>query len=539
VSPSRRRAAPDPHLETISMPMRTPLLLAAFLALGCAPSTRRSDTPIPAGDRAPASAAGAGNRRGDSVAQYDIRLAPDPAAIRAIVREGTSRSHAAADLQYLTDVIGPRLTGSAAMRRANDWSAERFRAYGADSVWLEPWTFGASWERGPATLTLLAPHRRQLVTYSWAWAPGTNGPVAGDVAYVDARTVAEFGRRFAGRLAGKWVMISAPQPVLNPDGAPLSAADSARFDATRRAFFAQPTDSAERAFRQVRLSLLAGERIAGLIRDGAKEFGLLTMSGSPDSPYPFPHLVIAHEEYAQFHRLLAAGERVSVEADVRNTFSADPVQAYNTVAEIRGAGKPDEIVLLGAHLDSWDLATGATDNATGSIAVLEAARILKAAGVRPTRTIRFALFSGEEQGLIGSQRYAAAHAGELDRYQAVLVLDNGTGRITGMSLQGRDDLRDAWQSLLNAAGELGPFEVKSRTKGGTDHLPFLRYGVPAFNYDQLSRGYDHTHHSQVDDFDHALPADVAQAATVMAATAFQLANLPTLLPRKPVGQQAP
>jgi hypothetical protein len=520
--------------------MRTPLLLAALLSLGCAPSARRSGTPL-ADAPSPAGSAAARRAGGpaDTAAQYDIRLARDPAAIGAIVREGTTRSHAAADLQYLTDVIGPRLTGSAALRRANDWTAERFRTYGADSVWLEAWTFGPAWERGPATLALVAPHRRQLVAYSWAWAPGTDGPVTGDVVYVDARTTEEFARRFAGRLAGRWVMVSAPQPVLNPDGPPLAAADSARFDSTRRAFFAAPTDSAERAFRQVRLSLLARERIGGLLRDGAKEFGLLTMSGSPEAPGAFPHVVIAHEEYAQFHRLLAMGERVTIQADVRNTLSPEPVRAYNTVAELRGTVSPDEVVLLGAHLDSWDLATGATDNAAGSIAVLEAARILKASGVRPRRTIRFALFSGEEQGLLGSQRYAEAHAAELDRYQAVLVLDNGTGRITGVSLQGRDDLRDGWRALLGSAGELGPFEVRSRMKGGTDHLPFLRYGVPAFNYDQLSRGYDHTHHSQIDGYDHALPADVAQAATVMAVSAFQLANLPELLRRRPARQQAP
>jgi carboxypeptidase Q len=328
-------------------------------------------------------------------------------------------------------------------------------------------------------------------------------------------------------------MTSPPQPVPNPDGPALTAADSARITAAIRELYALPADSAEREFRQRRLSLIAREPIAGLLRDGAKEFGLVTMSGSPESIYPVPYVVVSHEDYAQFHRVLGLGERVALQADVRNTFSSGPVTAYNTVAEIRGSANPDEVVLLGAHLDSWDVATGTTDNATGSIAVLEAARILKASGVRPRRTIRFALFSGEEQGLYGSERFAAAHAGELGKYQAVLVLDNGTGRITGMSLQGRGELHDAWTALLQPVSALGPFLVQPRNKGGTDHLPFLRYGVPAFNFDQLSRGYDHTHHSQVDTFDHAVTEDVAQAATVMAATAYQLANLPALLPRGP------
>ncbi|HEX2781285.1 MAG TPA: M20/M25/M40 family metallo-hydrolase, partial [Gemmatimonadaceae bacterium] len=247
--------------------------------------------------------------------------------------------------------------------------------------------------------------------------------------------------------------------------------------------------------------------------------------------YPFPYFVVDNETYGQIQRLLARGERVTLEANIANTLGSDSVTVYNTVAEIRGSERPDEVVLLGAHLDSWDLGTGTTDNATGSIAVLEAARILQASGLKPKRTIRFALFSGEEEGLYGSRMYARDHAAELAKYQAVLVLDNGTGRITGMALQGRNELRDMWQALFSPIGPLGPFNVRAGNKGGTDHLSFLPYGVPGFNYDQESRGYDHTHHSQVDTYDHAVIPDLVQAATVMAATAYQLANLEELLPR--------
>src|SRR5262249_12551574 len=156
-----------------------------------------------------------------------------------------------------------------------------------------------------------------------------------------------------------------------------------------------------------------------------------------------------NDDYSQFQRLIRRGERVAVEVDVKNTLGRDALMQYNTVAEIRGTTKPDELVLLGAHLDSWDLATGGTDNGTGAIAVLEAARILVASGAKPSRTIRFVLFSGEEQGLLGSQAYVDAHKKEMDRIQAVLVLDNGTGRITGMALQGRDELRDMWLQLFD------------------------------------------------------------------------------------------
>jgi carboxypeptidase Q len=249
----------------------------------------------------------------------------------------------------------------------------------------------------------------------------------------------------------------------------------------------------------------------------------------------YPKVVVANETYAQMHRSIAAAERVRVDVSVSNSFGRDTLLQWNTVGEIRGSELPGEVVLLGAHLDSWDIGTGATDNGTGAIAVLEAARILgvlKASGVRPKRTIRFALFSGEEQGLFGSQYYAARHMAELPRFQAVVVLDNGTGRIVGLALQGWDELQELWINMMRPIATLGPFAIRNGNKGGTDHLAFLPAGVPSFNYDQLPRGYDHTHHSQVDVFDHTVPADVMQAATVMAVNALQLANVDRLLPRK-------
>ena len=469
--------------------------------------------------------------RSGTAPQLAITAAADPQAMRAIMDEGMQRSHVPADLQYLTDVIGPRLTGSAAMRRANDWTARKFREYGMDSTWLESWKFGHSWERGPMTLALVAPHKRQLYGESWAWSPGTRGAVAGDVAYVDARTSAEFTQRFGGKLKGKWVLVGAPVPIWNADGPQMTQRDSVARDSVIKALFAPAANQDEQSYRSDRRELLAAEGAAGIVLSGSKELALMTMSGSPSSISPLPQIVVPQETYTHLHRLLALGETVRLEARITNTMGKDSLMQWNTVAEIRGSEKPDEVVLLGAHLDSWDLGTGTTDNATGSIAVLEAARILKAAGVKPKRTIRFVLFSGEEQGLYGSTKYAASHVNDLHRFQAVAVLDNGTGRIKGMALQGRDELAELWKSVFASVEELGPFSVRTGNKGGTDHLPFLRYGVPAFNYDQESRGYGHTHHSQVDTYDHALLDDVKQAATVMAATAYQLANLAELLPR--------
>ena len=461
-----------------------------------------------------------------------ITAVADDSVVPKLVREGMDHSHVDADLQYLLDVIGPRLTGSAEMRRANEWTQQKFREYGMDSTALEKWSFGIGWTRGPMTLRMLQPQRRELLGVSWAWSPGTNGPVAGNVVLMDARSMEDYQRRFAGRLQGAWVMLGPAQYVVNAADPPRTRPDSDRVDTLVRANAPRTPD--ERRFFDARYSLLAREQIAGIVHDGAKQYGLFTMAGSPAGISPMPQIVVGNDVYAQFQRLVRRGETVRIEADIKNSFTRDTLPAYNTVAEIRGAERPNEVVILGAHLDSWDLATGGTDNGTGAIAVLEAARILKTSGVRPKRTIRFVLFSGEEQGLFGSQEYVFAHERELDRIQALLVLDNGTGRITGMALQGHDELRDLWGSMMAPiVSPLGPLAVRSGIKTGTDHLAFIPYGVPGFNYDQLSRGYDFTHHSQVDDFNHTVPRDVAQAATVMAVNAWQLAQLPELLPRWP------
>lgn len=493
------------------------IAVGAWLVAGCAQSQQ---PPQAAGSVAPA-----------SVPQRAVGVPTNDDVVARLMKEGIERSHVEADLSYLTDVIGPRLSGSPEMRRANDWTQQKFREYGMDRSTLESWTFGVGWTRGPMTLRMLTPQRRELIGVSWAWSPGTNGPRSGDVVMIDARNEADFVVRFGGKIKGKWAMIGPAAIIPNPDGPALTPRDSARLDTLRRAL--QPQNNEERRFMPSRAGAAMREGAAGVIADGAKEFGLLTMSGAPNAIAPAPMVVVGNETYAQFERLLRRGEHVRIEAEITNTFTRDTLQQFNTVAEIRGSEKPDEVVLVGAHLDSWDLATGATDNGTGAIGVLETARILKAAGVRPKRTIRFVLFGGEEEGLFGSQAYTAAHESELDKFQAVLVLDNGTGRITGMALQGREELRDMWKSMLTPVTPLGQLVVRSGNKTGTDHLAFIPYGVPSFNYDQLTRGYNHTHHSQVDDFNHTVPSDIAQAATIMAVNAWQLADLPELLPRGP------
>jgi hypothetical protein len=277
----------------------------------------------------------------------------------------------------------------------------------------------------------------------------------------------------------------------------------------------------------------------GTLVDGSKEHGLMTMSGSPNRVSPLPNLVISNEDYALLARLITSGTTPRLEGRVENRLGKKPVQQWNTVAEIRGTELPGQTVILGAHLDSWDLGTGVTDNGTGSMVVLDAARAIVQSGLKPKRTIRFVLFSGEEQGLLGSRAYAEAHAATADSIQAVLVLDNGTGAITGQALQGRRDLEGLWRELLAPLARLDADSVRDANKMGTDHLSFLPYGVPGFNFDQLRRGYTHTHHSQTDTYDKAIAGDLKQATAVMAVTAYELANLPELLPRGPQSPVVP
>ncbi|HXI32688.1 MAG TPA: M20/M25/M40 family metallo-hydrolase [Gemmatimonadales bacterium] len=460
----------------------------------------------------------------------------DTTGVGALIDQGMNKSQVMKSLQYLTDVIGPRLTGSPAARAANDWTMKQFQAYGLDAH-LEQWNFGGTWERGPMWMRMTAPRAHDVVAASWAWAPGTGGkPASGPVVRIDASTPESLAAN-KGKVKGAWVMLRAASLVWNNDGPPMTAADSQR----QRDFFrgfqqGAPRDSAARArqqqFNADQPFLLRDAGALGILLDAGKEQDLLNMSGSPTRVLPLPQVVVAHEEYAMFERLLGLGITPQLQASIANAINMkDSVPQWNTVAEIRGTEHPGQVVIVGAHLDSWDLGTGATDNGTGSAATLEAARIIAQSGIKPKRTIRFILFTGEEEGLIGSRKYAEQHAGDADSIQAVIVLDNGAGAITGQALQGRPELFGLWRAILAPVHDFNADEVTDGFKGGTDHLSFLPYGVPGFNFNQITRGYNHTHHSQSDTWDKAIDWDLRQASTVMAVSALELANLTGMIPR--------
>ena len=462
----------------------------------------------------------------------------DTSGVGRLIDEALNRSQVMRNLQYLTDVIGPRLTGSPAARAANDWTMRKFQEYGL-AAQLEQWNFGGRWERGPLWVRMTAPHAHDVIAASWAWAPGSNGrTIRGPVVRIDGSTPDSLAAHLR-QVRGAFVMLRPPAPVWNADGPPMTAADSTKQREYFRGVSApfQNADSTARArlqqFQTDVPFLLRNAGALATLLDGGKEQTLLTMSGSPNRVLPLPQIVVAHEEYAMFDRLLRLGITPQLEASIANRMMLDSVPQWNTVAELRGTERPGEVVIVGAHLDSWDLATGASDNGTGSMATLETARVIAQSGLKPRRTIRFILFTGEEQGLIGSRKYGEAHAAEMDSIQAVIVLDNGVGAITGQALQGRQDLEGLWRQILAPVARLGADSVVNRNKGGTDHLSFLPYGVPAFNFDQLERGYGHTHHSQSDTYDKAIERDLQQASAVMAVSAYVLANLPDLITRGP------
>src|SRR3989442_4901229 len=319
-------------------------------------------------------------------AQVPATIPVDTTGVGALIDQGMTKSQVMQNLQYLTDVIGPRLTGSPAARAANDWTLRKFQEYGLTGQ-LEPWNFGGTWARGPMSLRMVAPRAHDVVAASWAWAPGTNGKtVRGPVVRIDASTPESLEANKA-KVKGAWVMLRAASFVWNNDGPPMAAADSERMRAQFRGAFGGPQamDSARRAriqqFNTDQPFLLRNAGALGILLDAGNEHGLLNMSGSPTRVLPLPQLVVAHEDYALFDRLLQAGVAPRLEARVTNRMTTDSVPQWNTVAEVRGTEHPGEVVIVGAHLDSWDLGTGASDNGTGAMATLEAARIVAQSGL--------------------------------------------------------------------------------------------------------------------------------------------------------------
>ena len=467
---------------------------------------------------------------------------PNSEADERILAEVRDHNEIMANLEYLSDMIGQRLTGSENLKKANEWTRQKFADYGLAKAHLESWSIGHGWMRGAAYGRIVSPAEHPLAIASYGWGPTTNGKVRGPVVYVKATNQQELDA-YKGKLKGAIVITGEPLLLPAPDEpapSPLSIPEGDFILLVRpqtpgeRNLFA-PGGPGGFRFSQARTDFFKAEGVAATLTDSGKPDGLLNMTGVGGRDFhigPIPSAFITSENYSLIWRLLKRGP-VEVELEINNAFTDHPVDVYNTVAELPGATKPDEVVILGAHLDSWDLGTGTTDNGTGSMVVLEAARALQKSGLRPARTIRFILFSGEEEGLLGSRAYVTAHKDELPKISAVIAHDTGTGRVLTLSLMRNYQDQEIMAKVVTPLHSLGLVELSQRWMTGTDHASFNDAGVPGFFFIQDPAEYFQTHHTQADTFDQAHEAGLVQGAQAMAAVAYNIAQLPELLPRKP------
>jgi hypothetical protein len=500
----------------------------------------------------------------------------EPAAAVALdhklINDAKEGSEIMKNLAYLSDVIGPRLTGSTNLKRANDWAYDKMKEYGLVNVELEPWEIPVGWERGTASAKMVEPNTgRSLTVAAMGWSPSTDGKVVGDVMVINARNADELNQ-YEGKLKNAIILRGRPadvRPVTEVvdifgggppqrsqrqgaekgNAAPKEKEQAAPKDKDKNApaekvkaagggFNNRMNPEAQR-FRREMSDFFKKEGVAALLNDAGKPHGLLNMGGGwprgdrVAATDPLPTLFVAHEHYAMLYRLATrpAPAVTRMEVEVTNTFIPGPLAVYNTVGEIRGSEKPDEFVVVGAHIDSWDLGQGSTDNGTGTCVVLETARILSKCGVTPKRTIRFCLFSGEEQGLHGSRAYVKRHETDLPKITAAVVHDTGTGKIVGLSVMGRDVLKPIMEEELVSLKELGVADISTRSMGGSDHQSFEGSNVPGFMFRQDPAEYRLTHHSQSDTFDKAREPDLIQGAQSMAVIAMRLANRDEMLPR--------
>ena len=477
----------------------------------------------------------------------------DMDVVRRIREEGLTRSQVPALAGHLTDVIGPRLTGSTGMKRANEWTAEKFREWSLANVQIEPWgRFGRGWERVSISGRILEPFVQPVQASALAWSGSTRGAVTGPVMYVAIRDSTDFAK-YQGKLRGAWVMRDSAQTV-GPDfdPAPLRTPLTQLFDTTPPAG-PQPMTPERQAEQRARfqtqqalnqriLTFLRAERIAGLLSFSSRQYAILRPGGGPEAGrvrdslnyVPLPAVQLSQEQYFQMFRNLKRGLSVRLELNVQNRLLADDLQAHNTLAEIPGSDLKGQVVMLGAHLDSWFGGTGATDNGAGSIVMMEAMRIIKTLGLEPRRTIRIGLWSGEEQGLRGSRAWVENHKAELGTISAYVNVDNGTGRLRGVWNQSNDAVVPIFEQILFPFRDLGVMVVRRGNTGGTDHLAFDAAGVPGFNFIQDPIEYGtRTHHTDADTFERLVLDDLKQAATVVAYTVYHLAMRDELMPRKP------
>jgi carboxypeptidase Q len=496
---------------------------------------------------------------------------PDLTMVSRIREEGYRHSRVMEIESELTDRLGPRLSGSANLKKANEWTRDALTGYGLQNAHLEGYDFGRGWALDSISVRMTAPTVAQLVALPKAWTPATSGEIKGEVVAMKATTPEEL-EAYRGKLSGKIVLIGTmrdiqpgSEPLLNRyDDAKLKeleaytvpSAGNRNLEEFRKRYF----------FQRALDKFLAEEKPAVTIEASRGQSGVLFVQGTqnykPGSPDGVPQLVMAVENFGRIYRLLDRKVPVELDINVQSHFETpDGGKIFNTVAEIPGTDKKDEIVMVGGHLDSWHAGTGATDNAAGCAVAMEAVRILQRLGVKPRRTIRIALWTGEEEGLLGSRAYAAQHFGareeamgqdqslpsflretvntplhllpEQAKVSAYFNVDNGTGKLRGIYTQENS----AVVPIFNAWGapfrDLGFTTVTNRTTGGTDHLSFDAVGIPGFQFIQDPVEYETlTHHSNMDVYERIQKDDMMQAAIIEATFIYNAAMRDEMMPRK-------
>jgi carboxypeptidase Q len=488
----------------------------------------------------------------------------DQAAVQKIREEGLNHSQVMKTAFYLTDVAGPRLSGSPGLKNAQNWAVKELQSYGFVNAKLEPWgKFGKGWQVNKNYAAITVPYYHAIIAIPKAWTSSTKGPVKGDIVLVKVDTLTDLAK-YKGQLAGKIVVMDAATPVVRsktPDFSRYTDEELTKMAA------ATPQPAGGRGPRQggnpQMATFMAARAKAAAMRGAISAFfqnenvslilsqargtdgTVFTTNGASyadTAKAALPELETSGEDFNRIVRLLRAGQKVQMEADVQTQFYTNDLQGYNVVAEIPGTDKKlkEQVVMIGGHFDSWHGGTGATDNAAGSAVMMEAMRILKATGFKPKRTIRIALWSSEEQGLFGSRGYVAAHFGKKDslkaeqsKVSAYYNLDNGTGKIRGVYLQGNAAVGPIFQSYLEPFKDLGATTVTISNTGGTDHQSFDAVNIPGFQFIQDGMDYNtRTHHSNQDTYDRLVEDDLKQASTIVASFVYHTAQRAEMLPRK-------
>jgi len=501
---------------------------------------------------------------------------PDPEIQAKIRKEGMDNSQIMRTMHFLTDVYGPRLTGSPNHKNAAEWAIKQMASWGLDNAHLEPWEFGhAGWLNERASGHVISPYKEPLVFEVLAWTPSTNGALTGKVYQMitpDSPTEDElkaFLEGEKGKVKGKMIMVGKHRlfPVsFEPENKRMTDDQAkARFSGSgpggpppgvrareQQQQPGQPRKLSSREINQKTGEFLAANGALMMIIDTAVEAGpqgrmdqrrVRAFNNRNFDPSKFlPTAVISNEDYGRITRVLADGTPVELEFNITNHIYPEGKTSYNAIAEIAGSDKKDEVIMLGGHLDSWHSATGATDNAVGCATMMEAARILKAIGVKPRRTIRVALWSGEEQNLLGSQAYVKEHFGSFEnpkpdffKLGGYFNIDSGTGRARGMSVFGPAEAADALRPALATFADLGFVDVRasnSRGLGGSDNGSFNHAGLPGIGVGQDPIEYfNYTWHTNLDTYERIIEDDVKRSTIIIAAALYHLAMRDQMLPR--------